>query len=128
MARQLALVAGASSGIGLSLAKELAARGYNVAICYQLRDTGITVTALQPGPTDTDFFHRAGMDNTELGSESMAGQKAERHKNCDRPLEKKRPTPFSDKLNTPESSVFVGDDVNVDRGSVLQEAMNRREV
>src|SRR5438270_1157651 len=34
---------------------------------YELRDTGITVTALQPGPTDTDFFHRAGMDNTELG-------------------------------------------------------------
>jgi short-subunit dehydrogenase len=29
---------------------------------YELRDTGITVTALQPGPTNTDFFHRAGMD------------------------------------------------------------------
>lgn len=36
---------------------------------YELRDTGITVTALQPGPTDTDFFHRAGMDNTKTGSE-----------------------------------------------------------
>lgn len=36
---------------------------------YELRDTGITVTALQPGPTDTDFFHRAGMDNTQVGSE-----------------------------------------------------------
>jgi short-subunit dehydrogenase len=36
---------------------------------YELRDTGITVTALQPGPTDTDFFHRAGMDDTEVGSE-----------------------------------------------------------
>jgi short-subunit dehydrogenase len=35
---------------------------------YELRDTGISVTALQPGPTDTDFFHRAGMDNTEVGS------------------------------------------------------------
>ena len=34
-----------------------------------MRDTNITVTALQPGPTDTDFFHRAGMDNTEVGSE-----------------------------------------------------------
>ncbi len=34
---------------------------------YELRDTGVTVTALQPGPTDTDFFHRAGMDNTEVG-------------------------------------------------------------
>lgn len=36
---------------------------------YELKDTGITVTALQPGPTDTDFFHRAGMDNTEVGQE-----------------------------------------------------------
>jgi short-subunit dehydrogenase len=37
------------------------------SVRYELRDTGITVTALQPGPTDTDFFHRAGMDNTEVG-------------------------------------------------------------
>lgn len=36
---------------------------------YELRDTGVSVTALQPGPTDTDFFHRAGMDNTQAGSE-----------------------------------------------------------
>jgi short-subunit dehydrogenase len=36
---------------------------------YELRGTGITITALQPGPTDTDFFHRAGMDDTQVGSE-----------------------------------------------------------
>jgi short-subunit dehydrogenase len=36
---------------------------------YELRETGITVTALQPGPTDTDFFHRAGMDDTQVGRE-----------------------------------------------------------
>jgi uncharacterized protein len=36
---------------------------------YELRETRVTVTALQPGPTDTDFFHRAGMDNTQTGSE-----------------------------------------------------------
>jgi short-subunit dehydrogenase len=35
---------------------------------YELRDTGISITALQPGPTNTDFFHRAGMDDTEVGS------------------------------------------------------------
>jgi short-subunit dehydrogenase len=39
---------------------------------YELRDSGVTVTALQPGPTDTDFFHRAGMDNTEVGSEGKS--------------------------------------------------------
>jgi short-subunit dehydrogenase len=38
------------------------------SVRYELRDTGITVTALQPGPTNTDFFHRAGMDNTVVGS------------------------------------------------------------
>jgi short-subunit dehydrogenase len=36
---------------------------------YELSDAGVSVTALQPGPTDTDFFHRAGMDNTQAGSE-----------------------------------------------------------
>jgi short-subunit dehydrogenase len=36
---------------------------------FELKDTGVTVTALQPGPTDTDFFHRAGMDNTKVGTE-----------------------------------------------------------
>jgi short-subunit dehydrogenase len=39
------------------------------SIRYELRDTKVTVTALQPGPTDTDFFHRAGMDDTQVGSE-----------------------------------------------------------
>ena len=37
------------------------------SVRYELKDTGITVTALQPGPTDTDFFHRAGMDHTDVG-------------------------------------------------------------
>ena len=37
---------------------------------FELKDTGVTVTALQPGPTDTDFFHRAGMDDTQVGKEA----------------------------------------------------------
>lgn len=44
---------------------------------YELKDTGITVTALQPGPTDTDFFHRAGMDNTQVGSEGKSESSAD---------------------------------------------------
>ena len=49
----------ATKAFGLSFAHSLR---------YELKETGITVTALQPGPTDTDFFHRAGMDNTEVGT------------------------------------------------------------
>jgi short-subunit dehydrogenase len=33
----------------------------------ELADTGVTVTALQPGPTDTNFFVRANMVNTPVG-------------------------------------------------------------
>lgn len=50
----------ASKAFDLSFAKSLRA---------ELEDTGVTVTALQPGPTDTNFFHRAGMDDTKAGSE-----------------------------------------------------------
>src|SRR6202035_3160855 len=50
----------ATKAFGLSFADSLR---------YELRDTGVTVTALQPGPTDTDFFHRAGMDNTPVGGD-----------------------------------------------------------
>lgn len=34
----------------------------------ELKDTGVTVTSLMPGPTDTNFFHRAGMDDTQAGA------------------------------------------------------------
>lgn len=37
------------------------------ALGYELRATGVTVTALMPGPTDTEFFDRAGMQDTPLG-------------------------------------------------------------
>lgn len=35
----------------------------------ELKDTGVTVTSLMPGPTDTNFFHRAEMDDTKVGAE-----------------------------------------------------------
>jgi len=36
------------------------------AIRFELKDTGVTVTALQPGPTETEFFDRAGMGGTKV--------------------------------------------------------------
>jgi short-subunit dehydrogenase len=47
------------------------------SIRYELREMKVSVTALQPGPTDTDFFHRAGMDNTQVGSEGKKESSAE---------------------------------------------------
>lgn len=35
----------------------------------ELKDAGITVTSLLPGPTETNFFHRAGMDHTRVGQQ-----------------------------------------------------------
>jgi uncharacterized protein len=40
------------------------------ALRYELKDTGVTVTALLPGPTDTEFFERAGMEGTPVDSSS----------------------------------------------------------
>lgn len=34
----------------------------------ELKDTGVSVTALMPGPTETNFFHRAGLDDTRVGA------------------------------------------------------------
>lgn len=34
----------------------------------ELKDTGVTVTVLMPGATETNFFHRAGADDTKLGA------------------------------------------------------------
>lgn len=35
-------------------------------IGHELKDTGVTVTSLMPGPTDTEFFDRAGMEDTPV--------------------------------------------------------------
>jgi len=37
------------------------------ALRFELEDTGVTVTALQPAATDTEFFARAHMEDTKVG-------------------------------------------------------------
>lgn len=44
---------------------------------YELEGSGVTVTTLQPGPTDTDFFHRAGMEDTKIGQEGKSDSNPE---------------------------------------------------
>jgi short-subunit dehydrogenase len=40
---------------------------FSFALRDELEDTGITVTCLMPGPTDTQFFERADMLDTNVG-------------------------------------------------------------
>ena len=42
---------------------------FSEALRNELKDTGVTVTSLMPGPTDTNFFHRAQMDDTKAGTD-----------------------------------------------------------
>ncbi|HEY3703622.1 MAG TPA: SDR family NAD(P)-dependent oxidoreductase [Terracidiphilus sp.] len=56
-------VYGASKAFDLEFAQSLH---------HELKDKGVTVTALKPGATDTDFFKRAGMEDTKVGSEGKS--------------------------------------------------------
>lgn len=40
---------------------------FAAAIGNELKDSGVTITCLKPGPTDTNFFVRAGMLDTKVG-------------------------------------------------------------
>ncbi|HEV2635222.1 MAG TPA: SDR family NAD(P)-dependent oxidoreductase [Actinocrinis sp.] len=42
-------------------------QSFGEALQNELKDTGVTLTILMPGPTDTNFFHRAEMDDTKIG-------------------------------------------------------------
>jgi short-subunit dehydrogenase len=52
-------VYGASKAFDLSFAE---------ALRHEMKDTGVTITVLQPGPTDTDFFRRADMEDTKVAT------------------------------------------------------------
>ena len=46
---------------------------FAAALGNELKDSGVTITTLKPGATDTEIFHRADMDDTKVGqSESKA--------------------------------------------------------
>lgn len=42
---------------------------FSFALRNELKATGVTVTVLMPGPTDTDFFERAGLMDTKVGQD-----------------------------------------------------------
>ncbi len=43
-------------------------QSFALALRNELKDTGVSVTSLMPGPTETEFFERAGMEDTRVGS------------------------------------------------------------
>jgi short-subunit dehydrogenase len=43
-------------------------QSFALAIRNELKDTGITITSLMPGATETEFFERADMEDTEVGA------------------------------------------------------------
>jgi short-subunit dehydrogenase len=42
---------------------------FSWALRNELKDTGVTVTCLMPGPTETEFFERAEMQDTKVGQD-----------------------------------------------------------
>jgi short-subunit dehydrogenase len=62
----IASVAGFEPGPMLAVyhATKAAVLSWSEALATELADTGVTVTTVCPGPTDTDFFAKAGMENT----------------------------------------------------------------
>jgi len=42
---------------------------FSFALRHELKDTGVSVTCLMPGATDTDFFERADMQDTKVGQQ-----------------------------------------------------------
>src|SRR5436190_3580943 len=43
-------------------------QSFALALREELKDTNVTVTSLMPGPTDTEFFERADMLDTKVGT------------------------------------------------------------
>lgn len=46
---------------------------FSFALREELRDSGVTVTCLMPGATETEFFRRAEMMDTKVGTEQKDG-------------------------------------------------------
>ena len=42
---------------------------FSYALRNELKDTGVSVTVLMPGPTETEFFERAGLLDTKVGQD-----------------------------------------------------------
>ena len=54
---------------------------FSYALRNELKETDVTVTCLMPGPTDTEFFERADLQNTPVGEDDSKEDPAKTAKN-----------------------------------------------
>jgi len=52
-------------------------QAFALALRQELKDRGVSVTTLMPGPTDTEFFERADLEGTPIGDTSMKDDAAD---------------------------------------------------
>jgi short-subunit dehydrogenase len=52
-------------------------KSFAASLRNELKDSGVTITTLMPGPTDTNFFHRADMDDTKVGADDKKADPAQ---------------------------------------------------
>lgn len=50
---------------------------FSFALRAELKDSGVTVTCLMPGATDTEFFERADMLDTRVGQDPKTSDPAQ---------------------------------------------------
>jgi uncharacterized protein len=50
---------------------------FTEALINEVKDSNVTITALQPGATDTDFFNKAGAQNSKIVTESKLANPAD---------------------------------------------------
>jgi uncharacterized protein len=50
---------------------------FNESVRSEIKDSGVTLTSLLPGPTDTDFFHKAEMENSKIVQEGSLADPAD---------------------------------------------------
>ena len=50
---------------------------FSASLRAELEGTGVSVTALMPGPTNTNFFRRAGLDGKKVAEKALANDPAD---------------------------------------------------
>ncbi len=52
-------------------------QSFALALRTELKDTGVSITSLMPGPTETEFFERADMLDTKVGADDSKDDPAD---------------------------------------------------